>query len=56
MIILHILRSGSKLWDSSGFSHRLNGPAVIWADGTIEYWLNGKPVTEYEIMFFDPIL
>lgn len=51
MIILHILRSGSKLWGSNGFRHRLNGPASIYADGTVEYWIKGKKVSEYEIMF-----
>ena len=51
MIILHIPRSGSKLWDSNGFSHRLNGPASIYANGAVEYWVHGKKVSEYEIMF-----
>lgn len=51
MIILHIPSSGSKLWDSNGFSHRLNGPASIYANGAVEYWVQGKKVSEYEIMF-----
>ena len=43
--------SGRKAWFLFGKRHREDGPAVICPDGTIEYWLNGNPVSEYEHMF-----
>lgn len=27
---------------SDGFRHREDGPAVIWADGRVSWWLNGR--------------
>lgn len=34
---------GTRMWfDGSGNCHRRTGPAVEHADGTCEYWLNGK--------------
>jgi hypothetical protein len=27
---------------SNGLLHRLNGPAIVWADGTEEWWVNGR--------------
>lgn len=42
---------GFQCWFWNGLRHRLDGPAVICPDGTIEYWLNGNPVSEYEHMF-----
>ena len=29
--------------------HRVDGPAVIYPDGTKEWWLHGKTVTEAEV-------
>lgn len=36
--------SGEQRWFKYGYGklHRENGPAVILADGTEQYWLNGK--------------
>ena len=31
-----------KEWYSNGLHHRINGPAVIWKNGTQEWHLNGK--------------
>ena len=56
MITLKIYKDGCTLWYRSIWLHRLNGPAVISKKGKVEYWIKGKPVTEYEIMFFEPIL
>jgi hypothetical protein len=37
------LVSGFKYWCEKGeIDHRLTGPSTIWADGYLEYWLNGK--------------
>jgi hypothetical protein len=34
----------SKIWTKNNVLHRdrAKGPAVIWSDGTKEYWENGK--------------
>lgn len=38
-----IRADGTKEWrDADGKLHRPDGPAVIWADGTEEYWLHGE--------------
>lgn len=37
-------RTGYKSWFKNGRRHRIGGPAVIDADGSEEYWENGKPV------------
>lgn len=35
--------SGRKEWyNQSGQPHRLDGPAVEWASGRKEWWVNGK--------------
>ena len=51
MITLDICHDNTKLWNANGRPHRLDGPASIYADGTVEYWIKGKKVSEYEIMF-----
>lgn len=35
-------KNGTKYWYLDGKLHRINGPAVIYSDGTVEYWVNGK--------------
>ena len=43
-----IHRDGSQ-WCANGVRHRTDGPAVVMADGRhIEWWLNGKMLTEQE--------
>jgi hypothetical protein len=32
--------------NENGKLHREDGPAVIWSNGTVEYWKNGKQVTK----------
>jgi hypothetical protein len=40
---------GNKYWFLNGKEHRVDGPAVEFADGTIKKWyLNGMKVTEKE--------
>ena len=39
---------GYKAYFLKSQLHREEGPAVVNADGTEEYWLNGKQVTEEE--------
>ena len=52
MIYLVIQLYGHKRWyRNNNQRHRLNGPAAVYIDGSMEYWVNGKEVTEYEIMF-----
>jgi hypothetical protein len=33
---------GNKEWYLNGERHRVDGPAIEWADGHKEWWLNGK--------------
>ena len=44
---------GFQCWFWDGQKHRTDGPAIKWPDGTLEYWINGKQVSEYEIMFIN---
>jgi hypothetical protein len=37
---------GDKIWYQNGLLHRLDGPAVEYSDGTYEWWLNGKELTQ----------
>lgn len=37
---------GATWWIQNGQFHREDGPAVIEADGNIEYWLNGIEISE----------
>ncbi len=40
---------GSKGWYKDGQFHRLGKPAVMNADGTTEYWIEGKQLNAREI-------
>ena len=35
-----------KAWNKEGELHRLTGPARIWSDGYVEYWIEGKKYTK----------
>jgi len=39
---------GNKMWYSKGYLHRLDGPAVHYANGDKQWYLNGKWLTEEE--------
>ena len=39
---------GNKVWLEDGLLHRDDGPAIEWADGNKEWWLNGKEYTKEE--------
>ena len=41
---LQVLDGSHKAWLKNGKYHREDGPAIIYDDGTVEYWLNGKQV------------
>jgi hypothetical protein len=37
------LESGEKIWTEKGrIWHRLTGPAIIWPDGSYDFYLNDK--------------
>lgn len=36
------LIDGNEFWTEDGLLHREDGPAVVKADGGMEYWLNGQ--------------
>ena len=42
---------GYQEWHENGLRHRTDGPARILENGQVEYWINDKHVTEYEVMF-----
>ena len=42
--------NGTQWWYKNDELHREDGPAVIYADGTKRWFLNGKQVTEAEVM------
>ena len=44
---------GYKAWYNYGNRHRVNGPAIRRHNGSVEYWINGKQLSEYEIMFIN---
>jgi hypothetical protein len=40
--------NGAKRWYLNGQQHRVDGPAIEYADGTKEWYLNGDCMTEAE--------
>jgi len=38
------LENGTKIWYLNGKLHRENGPAIKYASGYKEWWLNGKKI------------
>lgn len=42
----------TKKYFIKGKLHRLNGPAVIYEDGSQEYYIDGKLITEHELLVF----
>ena len=41
-----IIANGHKEWYFNGQLHRVDGPAIEWADGSKEWYLNGKELTK----------
>lgn len=42
----------TAIYNKNGLLHNDEGPAVIRADGSEEFWLFDKQVTEYEFNFW----
>lgn len=42
----HISADGGLWWCQNGQRHRFCGPAVIKPDGTLEWWINHKNITQ----------
>lgn len=42
---------GTQSWYYNDKRHRTDGPAVTHATGQVEYWVNGRQLSEYEMMF-----
>ena len=40
--VFHVDRHGDKWWSLNGKRHRVDGPAVEYANGYKVWWLNGK--------------
>ena len=43
-----VYEDGDRCWYQNGKLHRLDGPAIEWADGTRQWWINGKQLSEEE--------
>lgn len=43
-----IVARGDTLYFIAAFLHRLDGPAVIAEDGSVQFWIRGQRVTEEE--------
>ena len=41
---------GTRKWYSDGLYHRVDGPAVEYADGSKEWWIDGVKYTEREFI------
>jgi len=41
-----IYENGGQEWRVDGYLHRTDGPAVIYADGTQAWWVNGENITK----------
>ena len=50
MIELKIWANGDKFWYCNNQSHRANGPAIVWIDGTSFWFWYGNRVSEFEHM------
>ena len=40
-----IYRDGTKVYLIESKYHRLDGPARIWSDGQLDYWVNNELMT-----------
>ncbi len=45
---VNVYENGTRYWYQNDKLHRLDGPAVEYADGTPKWWINGKQFTEEE--------
>lgn len=43
-------KSGIEWWMQNGKLHRENGPAIVGKKEILEYWLNGVPAEDNEII------
>lgn len=46
------LYSGTQIWLENGAPHREDGPAVIFPDGTVRWYVRGKEITRAVNEFF----
>lgn len=44
--IVEVHTSGNRYWYQNGERHREDGPAIEYADGDREWWIEGKAFTE----------
>jgi len=44
----HIHINGDKWWHLNGKLHREDGPAIEFANGGTEYWINGKCIPQLD--------
>ncbi len=42
--------------NQDGLNHRVDGPAIIYANGKEEFWLNGKQVNSLEELIIKNII
>jgi hypothetical protein len=46
---------GSKTWLRNGKVHRTDGPAYEFADGDVEYYINGEKTTKLGLKIFNKL-
>lgn len=46
------LYSDTKLWLEKGIVHRTDGPAIIFPDGAVRWYIHGKEITRDVYVFF----
>ncbi len=46
------LYSDTKLWLERGIVHRTDGPAIIFPDGAVRWYIHGKEITRDVYVFF----
>jgi len=47
-----VYSNGDTFWYKNDNPHRTDGPAIKYANGDIEWWLEGEQVTEKDVMGF----
>jgi hypothetical protein len=48
--------NNDKYWHFEGKYHRIDGPAVEFSDGSVEYWCNNKPTTKEALELLQGIM
>ena len=47
----HITTNGLMVYCKHGKRHREFGPAIVYSDGSVEYWIDGIPYTKKDYIY-----